>query len=256
MRTAVIAANWKMYMSLSEAAQFVKEFLPRAGAFTDVEVIICPPFTALGATGWALADSGGLVRLGAQNMYKETHGAFTGEVSGPMLRDVGCTHVILGHSERRAIFGESDRVVGEKVPAAFAHGLVPILCVGETLQERESGQTDAVNRRQLLAGVDSVTAGQAAQLIVAYEPVWAIGTGKNCNPADAQTTIAAIRGVLAERFGPAVSQAVRIQYGGSVKPANTADYMAQPDIDGALVGGASLDPSSFASICSAGQRRG
>ncbi|HWI52359.1 MAG TPA: triose-phosphate isomerase, partial [Symbiobacteriaceae bacterium] len=178
--------------------------------------------------------------------------AFTGEVSGPMLKDVGCAYVILGHSERRAIFAESDQLVGEKVRAAYTHGLIPILCVGETLQEREAGQTDAVNRRQLVAGTEGLTTEQVRSLVVAYEPVWAIGTGRNCNTADAQATIAAIRAVLAEKFGQETAAAVRIQYGGSVKPNNIGEYMAQPDIDGALVGGASLEPASFAAICKGG----
>jgi triosephosphate isomerase len=254
LRTPIIAANWKMHKNLSEAAQFVKEFLPKVAALDHVDIVICPPFTALGAVGWALADVKGKVALGAQNMYKEDHGAFTGEVSPAMLKDVGCGYVILGHSERRTIFGESDQLVGEKVTVAFAYGLTPILCVGESLQERESGQTDFVNRRQLLAGVAGLTAEQAAQLVVAYEPIWAIGTGKNCAPADAQATMAAIRTVLAEKFGPAAAQAIRIQYGGSVKPGNIGDYMALPDVDGALVGGASLEPASFAAICEAGSR--
>ncbi|HYF77236.1 MAG TPA: triose-phosphate isomerase [Symbiobacteriaceae bacterium] len=253
MRTPVIAANWKMHKTLSETAAFMKEFLPLVGDLDGVEMVVCPPFTLLGAAGWALADAKGKVGLGAQNMYKEVQGAFTGEVSGPMLKDVGCAYVILGHSERRAIFGESDELVGQKVTAAYTHGLIPILCVGETLQEREAGQTDAVNRRQLLAGVAGITPEQARSLIVAYEPVWAIGTGRNCNTTDAQATIAAIRAVLAEKFGQEVADAVRIQYGGSVKPNNIAEYMAQPDIDGALVGGASMEPASFAAICKAGK---
>jgi triosephosphate isomerase len=254
MRAPIIAANWKMHKTLSEAAQFVKEFLSLVAEVEGVEMLICPPFTALGAVGWALADARGKVKLGAQNMHPASHGAFTGEVSGQMLKDLGCTYVIVGHSERRSLFGESDNFVGEKVRAAFACGLTPILCVGETLEEREAGQTDAVNRRQLLAAVEGLTAEQAAQLVIAYEPVWAIGTGRNCNPVDAQATIAAIRAVIAERFGAGAAQAVRIQYGGSVKPANIAEYMAQPDIDGALVGGASLEPASFAAICSAARR--
>lgn len=252
MRTPIIAANWKMHKNLSEAAAFVKEFLPQVAELNGIDVVVCPPFTALGAVGWALADAKGKVALGAQNMYKEVQGAFTGEISGPMLKDVGCAYAILGHSERRAIFGESDELVGEKVRAAFAHGLVPILCVGETLEQREAGETDAVNRRQLLAGTEGLTADQVKQVVVAYEPVWAIGTGRNCAPADAQATIAAIRAVLADRFGAEAAAAVRIQYGGSVKPANIADYMGLPDIDGALVGGASLEPASFAAICKAG----
>jgi len=255
MRVPVIAANWKMHKTLSEAAQFTKEFLTSAQSLDGIEMIICPPFTALGAVAWGLADAKGVVGLGAQNMYKETLGAFTGEVSGPMLKDVGCTHVILGHSERRAIFGESDAQVGEKVRAALAHGLTPILCVGETLAQRETGQTDAVTSRQLIAGTLGLTPEQMATVIIAYEPVWAIGTGRNCNVDDAQATIAAIRAVVADRFGQRVAHGVRIQYGGSVKPANIGEYMAQPDIDGALVGGASLEPASFAAICAGGRRR-
>jgi triosephosphate isomerase (TIM) len=249
MRTPVIAANWKMHKTTAEATAFVTEFLTKVEGLAGVEMVICPPFTALAAAGEALAKGKGKVGLGAQNMYKEVQGAFTGEVSGTMLKDVGVTYVILGHSERRAIFGESDELVGAKVKAAYGYGLVPILCIGETLQERESGQTDAVNRRQLLAGTDGLTAEQVQGLIIAYEPVWAIGTGKNCNTADAQATIAAIRSVVAGQFGAEAAGAVRIQYGGSVKPNNVADYMAQPDIDGALVGGASLEAASFAAIC-------
>jgi triosephosphate isomerase len=247
MRTPVIAANWKMHKNLAEARQFVAEFLPRVEGLVGIEVVICPPFTALSTVAQGLAGS--RVGLGAQNMSKEVQGAFTGEVSGPMLKDVGCAYVILGHSERRTLYGETDALVGEKVRAAFAHGLTPIVCIGETLQERESGQTDAVNRRQLTAALAGLSAEQAGSLIIAYEPVWAIGTGKNCEAGDAQATIAAIRGVVAEQFGAEAAARVRIQYGGSVKPNNIADYMAQPDIDGALVGGASLDPASFASIC-------
>lgn len=247
MRTPVMAANWKMHKTLGESSQFVKEFLPKVAGLSGVEVIICPPFTALSTVAPGLAGS--KVGLGAQNMYKEVQGAFTGEVAGPMLKDIGCTYVILGHSERRAIFGESDALVGEKVRAAYTHGLTPILCVGETLSQREAGQADAVNERQLVAGTDGLTAEQVSKLIIAYEPVWAIGTGKNCNPDDAQATIAAIRQVVARKFGSEAAQAVRIQYGGSVKPNNVGDYMAKPDIDGALVGGASLDPTSFAAIC-------
>lgn len=254
MRTPIIAANWKMHKTLSEAAQFIKEFLPKVEGLEGVEMVVCPPFTALGAVGWALAEAKGKVALGAQNMNKETHGAFTGEVSGPMLKDVGCQYVILGHSERRTIFGETDQQVGEKVKAAFAYGLVPILCIGETLQEREAGQTDAVNRRQLLAGTEGLTAEQVASFVIAYEPVWAIGTGKNCAPGDAQATIAAIRTVVGEKFGGQAAQAVRIQYGGSVKPNNVGEYMGQPDIDGALVGGASLEAASFAAICEGAKR--
>ncbi|MGE5675885.1 MAG: triose-phosphate isomerase [Mycobacterium leprae] len=251
MRTPIIAANWKMHKKIAEAEQFVRDFLPRVKDLAGVEIVVCPTFTALATVGTAL--KGSKVDLGAQNMYKEVQGAFTGEISGPMLKDAGCTYVILGHSERRAIFGESDRLVGEKVVAAFAHGLTPILCVGESLAEREAGQTNEVNRRQFLAAVESITAEQMASMVIAYEPVWAIGTGKNCNTTDAQSTIAAIRTQVAERFGAEAAEKVRIQYGGSVKPNNIADYMTQPDIDGALVGGAGLEAESFAAICGAGR---
>jgi len=250
-RSPVIAANWKMNKDLSAAAQFVKEFLALVKGIDGVQILLCPPFTALGAVGWGLADHPS-VGLGAQNMHQEASGAYTGEISAFMLRDLGCSHVILGHSERRALFGESDGLIGSKVRAAVANGLVPVLCVGETLSERDSGQTAAVNRRQLLAGIDGLNSDQVSRLVIAYEPVWAIGTGKNCNPADAQATIQAIRGVVGQACGAGAAQSVRIQYGGSVKPENIGQYMAQPDIDGALVGGASLDPTSFAAICSGG----
>lgn len=252
MRTPVIAANWKMHKTITESAQFVSEFLPKVEALTGVEIIICPPFTALSTV--SARTAGSRVGVGAQNMYKEEKGAFTGEVAPAMLTDAGCTYVILGHSERRHIFGESDELVGEKVRVAYAHNLTPILCVGETLEEREAGQTDAVNERQLSAAIAGLTPEQVSKMIIAYEPVWAIGTGKNCNPADAEATIAAIRKVVARQCGEAAAAAVRIQYGGSVKPNNIKEYMAQPDIDGALVGGASLDPTSFAEICAAGVR--
>lgn len=249
MRTPVIAANWKMHKTLAEARGFVADFLPAVVGLTGVEMVICPPFTALSAVASAL--SGSPVGVGGQNMSKETQGAFTGEVSGPMLRDAGCGFVILGHSERRSLYGEGDALVGEKTRAAFAHGLMPIVCIGETLGEREAGQTDSVNRRQLLAALEGLSPEQVGSLVVAYEPVWAIGTGRNCDPSEAQATIAAIRSVVTEQFGAAAATSVRIQYGGSVKPGNIADYMAQPDIDGALVGGASLEPASFAAICAA-----
>lgn len=249
MRTPVIAANWKMHKNLAEARLFVSDFLPRVSDLGGVEMVICPPFTALTTVAAALAGSS--VGLGAQNMSKEAQGAFTGEISGPMLKDAGCRYVILGHSERRTLYGETDDLVGDKVRAAFAHGLTPIVCVGETLAEREAGQTDAVNRRQVTAALQGLSPEQVAALIIAYEPVWAIGTGRNCEARDAQATIAAIRAVVAEQFGPEAAARIRIQYGGSVKPNNIADYMAQPDIDGALVGGASLDPASFAAICAA-----
>ncbi|BAD39229.1 triose-phosphate isomerase [Symbiobacterium thermophilum] len=249
MRTPIVAANWKMHKTQPEARQFLADFLPREAGMSGVEIVICPPFTALAAVAGGL--TGTRVGLGAQNMSDKPSGAFTGEVSGAMLVDAGCRYVILGHSERRRLFGESDEVVGAKVRAALQHGLIPILCIGETLEEQQAGEADAVNRRQLLAGLEGLTPEQVANLVIAYEPVWAIGTGRNCDPGDAQARIAAVRAVVAEAFGPEAAARVRIQYGGSVKPENMAAYMAQPDIDGALVGGASLDPTSFAAICAA-----
>jgi triosephosphate isomerase (TIM) len=253
MRRPIFAANWKMHKTLSEAAAFTQEFLPLVAPREGVDIVLCPPFTALGAVAWSVAGS--RVALGAQNMYRETHGAFTGEVSPVMLADIGCRYVILGHSERRQYFGERDDLINQKVKAAFAHGLTPILCVGETLAEREEGRTEAVCRSQALACTEGLSAEQAATLVIAYEPVWAIGTGRNCAAADAQATVALIRSLLAGRFGESAAASLRIQYGGSVKPGNTAEYMALPDVDGALVGGASLEAVSFAAICQAGAVR-
>jgi triosephosphate isomerase len=246
LRTPIIAANWKMHKTIAEATAFMEAFTPAVAGLTGVDIVICPPFTALAAVG---AKLGGNVALGAQNMSKEAQGAFTGEISATMLKDVGVTYVVLGHSERRTIFGETDELIGAKVKAAFEAGLTPILCVGETLEEREDGLTDSVNKRQTLAGLAGLTAEQVAKTVIAYEPVWAIGTGKNCGAGDANTTIGAIRAVIAEAYGQAVADQVRIQYGGSVKPNNIAEYMAQEQIDGALVGGASLEAASFAQIC-------
>lgn len=250
MRTPIIAANWKMHKTLSDAAAFTQAFLPLVSDLRGVEIVLCPPFTALGAVGWALAEA--KVGLGAQNCHKEVQGAYTGEVSPAMLADIGCKYVILGHSERRQYFGETDEAINAKVKAAFAHGLTPILCVGETLEQREAGRTNDVCQTQTLGCTDGLSLEQVERFVIAYEPVWAIGTGKNCASADAQATIAFIRSVIAGKFGTAASQSVRIQYGGSVKPGNVAEYMAQPDIDGALVGGASLEPVAFADLCKNG----
>lgn len=246
MRTPIIAANWKMNKTIAEATAFVDAFVPAIADLTGVEAVICPPFTALAAVS---AKLGGKVALGAQNMSKEAHGAFTGEISATMLKEVGVTYVVLGHSERRTLYAETDELVGAKVKAAFDAGLTPILCVGETLEEREDGLTDSVNKRQTLAGLAGLTADQVAKTVIAYEPVWAIGTGKSCGSGDANTTIGAIRAVVAEAFGQSVADQVRIQYGGSVKPNNIGEYMAQEHIDGALVGGAALEAASFAQIC-------
>lgn len=246
MRTPIIAANWKMNKTIAEATAFMDAFTPAIADLTGVEAVVCPPFTALAAVG---AKLGGKVALGAQNMSKEGSGAFTGEISATMLKEVGVTYVVLGHSERRTLYGETDDLVGAKVKVAFDAGLTPILCVGETLEEREDGLTDSVNKRQTLAGLAGLTADQVAKTVIAYEPVWAIGTGKSCGSGDANTTIGAIRAVVAEAYGQQVADQVRIQYGGSVKANNIAEYMGQEQIDGALVGGAALDPASFAQIC-------
>ncbi|HEU5002219.1 MAG TPA: triose-phosphate isomerase [Actinomycetota bacterium] len=249
MRRPVIAANWKMHKTHLEAMHFVESLRNRLGAedYERVEVVICPPFTALRTVQTSVDSAGMAVGLGAQNMFWAESGAYTGEVSAPMLTKLGMTYVILGHSERREVFGETDEGVNRKVKAAFQHGLVPIMCVGETLAERESGGTEAKVEGQVRAGLAGVPAGKLASLVIAYEPIWAIGTGRNAYPDDAQATIAVIRATVRSVAGD-VADEVRVQYGGSVKAANVAGFMSQPDIDGALVGGASLDPEEFARI--------
>ncbi len=245
MREPVIAGNWKMYKTTGQAVQFAEE-LKAADLPGGCRVVICPPFTALHAVAGIL--KGSPVELGAQNMHHLEEGAFTGEVSPLMIRDAGCRYVILGHSERRQYFGETYRGVNLKVVSALEHRLVPIVCVGETLQERESGRTEEVVSRQLAGSLAGLEAGQAGRLIIAYEPVWAIGTGRTASAADAQQVNRFIRDLLAESFGRDTAQTVPILYGGSVKPDNAAELMARPDIDGALVGGASLDVGGFTAI--------
>ena len=243
-RRRFLAANWKMHKTVGEAVAFAREFLPLVKG-AEAEIAIAPPFPALAALGEALAGSN--VALAAQNVHDEAKGAFTGEVAPGMLADVGCAWAIVGHSERRALFGETDDFIARKAAALFATGLRPIVCVGETLAEREAGRTFAVLETQLAGSLAAVPAARAAELVIAYEPVWAIGTGRTATPAQAQEAHAAIRGWLRARFAQA-ADAIRIQYGGSVKPENAAELMAQPDVDGALVGGASLEPASFARI--------
>ncbi|HET6304973.1 MAG TPA: triose-phosphate isomerase [Myxococcota bacterium] len=250
MRRPILAANWKMQKTVGEALDFAKDFLPRLDAVAGVDVVIAAPFTALAALGRALAGS--RVALAGQNVHPEAGGAFTGEVAPGMLRDVGCSFAIVGHSERRALFGETSAFVARKAEACLRHGLRPIVCVGETLEEREAGRTFAVLGVQLAESLSRVPAERAAEVVVAYEPVWAIGTGRTATPEIAQEVHAFVRGELRARFG-AAGDAIRIQYGGSVKPENAGSLLAQPDIDGALVGGASLDPESFARIVRAGQ---
>lgn len=248
MRTPLLAGNWKMHKTVAEAVELVEALLQRVeqGYSSDREVVICPPFTALYPLAPLLAES--VIALGAQNMYPAEQGAFTGEISPLMLKEIGCRYVILGHSERRQLFGENDALINRKVRAAVAHGLTPILCVGETKPQRDAGQAETVTLAQLRAGLEGLSAEQLRSVVVAYEPVWAIGTGDTATPADAQAMHAAIRAALAEGWGAAVAEAVRVLYGGSVKPDNIDALMAQPDIDGALVGGASLVADQFVRI--------
>ena len=246
-RRPLIAGNWKMFKTVPEAQSLVNEI--RAGLDeqpAESEVLVAPPFTALYAVASGLAGSG--VRLAAQDMHWEKEGAFTGAISPIMLRDLGCSHVILGHSERRQLFAETDEAVGRKARAALDHGLTPILCVGETLAERESERTFAVVERQLERALRALTPDEAATSVVAYEPVWAIGTGRAATPEQAQSVHAFIRKGVAVSHGEPVSTAMRILYGGSVKPDNIATLMAEPDIDGALVGGACLKAGPFLEI--------
>ncbi len=245
-RTPYAAANWKMHKTVAEAAEFVDALLPRI-AGTRSDVVICPPYLALSEV--VERSRGSAVRVAAQNMHEERSGAFTGEVSAPMLGEIGVDAVILGHSERRQHFGETDEALARKVPAALAAGLEPILCVGESEEARDAGQTQAVLERQLEADLAAVQPAELARVVVAYEPIWAIGTGRTASPAQAQEAIAFIRDTL--RVDGAAAEQVRILYGGSVKPGNAAELMSQPDIDGALVGGASLDPADFAAIVDA-----
>jgi len=247
MRRALIAGNWKMYKTVPEGVALAQEI--RAGLalpLKDRDVLVAPPFTALAAVGEALRGSD--VFLGGQNMHWEREGAFTGEISPTMLKQVGCSHVILGHSERRHVFGESDDVVARKTRAAVDNGLTPILCVGETLPERESSLTLEVVERQLERALRALTPDEASRAVVAYEPVWAIGTGRTATPAQAQEVHAFIRKRLSATHGEPVAAAVRILYGGSVKPDNVDGLMAEPDVDGALVGGACLKAESFLRI--------
>jgi triosephosphate isomerase len=249
-RRPIIAANWKMYKTHLEAIQAVQKlsYLLDAADTDKVEVVIVPSFTALRSVQ-TLIDSDKIpFGLGAQNMYPDEQGAFTGEVSPLMLAALKVGYVIVGHSERRKLFGEDDLFINKKVRSAHAHGITPILCVGETLEERDADGTESKVTEQIRRAFDQVPAEQAAATVIAYEPIWAIGTGRNAEPADAGRVVDLIRQTLAGRYDPSVASAVRIQYGGSVKPGNIRGFMAHPEIDGALVGGASLDPEDFALI--------
>ncbi len=248
-RKKLIAGNWKMNKTSADAVSLARDLVAAVGTAPEVEVVICPPFTALEAV--AKVVDGSLIKLGAQNMHYEASGAFTGEVSAPMLRAIFTTHVILGHSERRTLFGETDELVNKKVLSALKNQLKPILCVGESLAEREAGSTLKVVQTQTERGLEGVSKEQASTLVVAYEPVWAIGTGKVATTEQAQEVHAFIRGLLTKHYGEAISQKVRILYGGSMKPANAPELLAQKDIDGGLIGGASLEARSFVELIKA-----
>jgi triosephosphate isomerase len=247
-RRPYIAGNWKMFKTIVEARAFAKDFRPRVEGIDGVDVGLCVPFTALAATVEECDGSG--IRVCAQNMHYEAEGAYTGEVSAPMLTELGVNGVVLGHSERRQYFGETDRALQEKVPAALAAGLEPILCVGESEEEREQGETERRLRHQVQEALEKVDPGDLGKVVIAYEPIWAIGTGKVATSEQAQDAIAFIRALVGDRSKDA-ADVVRVLYGGSVKPDNAAEILAQPDVDGALVGGASLDPEGLATIVSA-----
>ncbi|MCG6919251.1 MAG: triose-phosphate isomerase [Deltaproteobacteria bacterium] len=245
-RTPLMAANWKMHFTLDEAVALVEELKKGITRFADREVVVAPPFTALAGVASALAGSP--IKLAAQNCHWESQGAYTGEISPPMLRHLGCDYVIVGHSERRQYFGETNEGVNRKIVALLGVDLGSIFCIGETLEERQAGKTLAVLAEQLRGGLESLDEEQAEKLVLAYEPVWAIGTGHTASPEQAQEAHAFIRDNLAKRFNNAVANHMRILYGGSVKPDNVDELMAQSDIDGALVGGASLKAASFTRI--------
>jgi triosephosphate isomerase len=247
-RAPYMAANWKMNKTTEETERFLADLLPRVPDSGDPEVVVCPPFTSLQTAVEHCFQS--RVRVAAQNMHEAEEGAFTGEVSPPMLLDLGVDGVVLGHSERRQHFGESDEALARKVPAALGAGLEPILCVGENESQRDADETEAVLTRQVQADLADVPDARLSEVVIAYEPIWAIGTGRTATPEQAQEAIAFIRGLIEKRSDTAAA-AIRILYGGSVKPDNAAELISQPDVDGALVGGASLDPGDFAAIVEA-----
>jgi len=245
-RRPLIAGNWKMYKTPGEAAETAKQLVRHTGAVTDIDMMIAPTFIALAAVFAAIKNSP--VALGAQNLYWENEGAYTGEISAPMLKSAGCQYCIIGHSERRQYFGETDETVNKKIKAAIKAGLQPVFCVGETEKERESGQTLSILDKQIKKGLEGLVSAQLDSLIIAYEPIWAIGTGKTATDDQAQEVHRFIRSLVKDNFGRALSDSIRILYGGSVKPDNIASLMAMSDIDGALVGGASLSAESFSQI--------
>ena len=249
-RKPIMAGNWKMHHTHLDAIQVVQKLSYRLSAedYERCEVVVCPSFTSLRSVQTVIEADNLPIGLGAQNVFWEEKGAFTGEVSPPMLAKLGVDYVIVGHSERREIFGETDELVNQKVKAVIQHGMTPIMCCGETLDEREAGETAGKVSRQVQAGLDGLDPKQVGSMVIAYEPIWAIGTGRNATPEDANETIGTIRKMVAGLAGEGPAASVRIQYGGSVKPGNIAAIMAQPEIDGALVGGASLEADDFAQI--------
>lgn len=250
-RKPIVVGNWKMNTTRAEAVALANGVAEGTKATTSVEVGVAPPFVYIPAVSMALCDASSNVLVGAQNAWHEDKGAFTGEVSISQLKDVGTQLVILGHSERRHVINEPDEVIQAKTEKSLASGLLTILCIGETLEQREAGETDRINKAQLRSALTDLTLSDPAKLVIAYEPVWAIGTGKTATPHDAQAAHAAIRTVLADLFDQGTADAVRIQYGGSMKPENAAELLAQPDIDGGLIGGASLKPDAFLAIVNA-----
>jgi len=245
-RKPFISGNWKMFKTCSEAVEAASTLSKIVESVSDVDIMIAPPFTALSPVSEAI--KGSPVKLAAQNIYWEEEGAYTGEISAKMILSAGCSHVIIGHSERRQYFGETDETVNKKIRAAIDNGLVPVMCVGETEKERDEDKTFSVLDKQVKKGLEGFLLEDLGSLIIAYEPVWAIGTGKTATTDQAQDVHNYIRSMIRDDFGPALSEGMRILYGGSVKPANIKELMAMPDIDGALVGGASLDPETFGKI--------
>eukprot|EP01099_Mayorella_cantabrigiensis_P000504 TRINITY_DN1230_c0_g1_i1.p1 TRINITY_DN1230_c0_g1~~TRINITY_DN1230_c0_g1_i1.p1 ORF type:complete len:275 (-),score=90.70 TRINITY_DN1230_c0_g1_i1:41-808(-) len=250
-RTPFVGGNWKMNLNPSEATNLVRELIDGHIDFSKVEVAVIPSFLSLGAVAEALHNANSPIKLGAQNFYPKPNGAFTGEVSLDQLKAVGVTLVLVGHSERRHVIGESDQLINQKVLAALTAGFEVIFCIGETLEQREAGKTDEINQSQLEKGLANVTKEQMEKVTIAYEPVWAIGTGKNASPKDAQDAHVAVRKVLTTLFGEETAAKTRIQYGGSMKPSNAQELVQQPDVDGGLVGGASLKAAEFLPIVKA-----
>ncbi|MDQ7053785.1 MAG: triose-phosphate isomerase [candidate division KSB1 bacterium] len=251
MRKKIIAGNWKMHKTPAEALQLVNELKVKTVNIEKVDMVVCPPYLAILTVRAVLKETP--IRVGAQNLFWENEGAYTGEISAPMLVDAGCTYVIIGHSERRQYFHETDETINRKIKKALEFRLKPIFCIGETLEQREAGQTFTVLKTQLDGGLQDIDASAMQNIIIAYEPVWAIGTGRNATPEQAQEAHQFIRSSLAEKFGRPIADELRIQYGGSVKPENVEALLSQPDVDGALVGGASLKADSFAKIIEAAE---